>query len=92
MLQEKDIKVPGVFSVLAKALDHSLKISEQWTESDMACDLMLEPRVKHFGKAEFANLDKIYQEGRRAAQAALPKIRSLISDFESRTSKALSKH
>lgn len=81
-LQEKDIKIPGVFSVLAKALDHSLKISEQWTESDMACDFMLEPRVKHYGKAEFSNLDKIYQEGRRAAQAAMPKIKTLIAEYE----------
>lgn len=78
-LEEQDIKVPGMFGVLAKALDHSLKISEQWTESEMACDLMLEPRVKHYGKAEFDNLEKIYQEGRRAAQNAIPKIRALIA-------------
>lgn len=77
-LQEKDIKVPGMFSVLAKAMDHSLKISEQWTDSDMACDLMLEPRVKHYGKTEFDSLDKIYEEGRKAAQQALPKIRELM--------------
>jgi predicted acylesterase/phospholipase RssA len=81
-LQEKDIKIPSVFAVLAKALDHSLKISEQWTESEMDCDFMLEPRVKHYGKAEFSNLDKIYQEGRRAAQAAMPKIKALIDDYE----------
>jgi NTE family protein len=80
VLNEENIKVPGVFSVLAKAMDHSLMISEQWTESDMACDLMIEPRVKHYGKAEFHNLDKIYQEGRRAAQQAIPKIRQLIAE------------
>jgi NTE family protein len=79
VLEEKDIKIPGVFSVLAKALDHSLAISEQWTESEMACDLMLEPRVKHYGKTEFDNLEKIYQEGRRAAQQAMPKIKALIA-------------
>ena len=78
ILEEENIKVPGVFSMLAKALDHSLVISEQWTESDMACDLMLEPRVKHFGKAEFDMLDQIYKEGRRAALEAVPYIRSLI--------------
>lgn len=81
-LQEKDIKIPSVFAVLAKALDHSLKISEQWKESDMACDFMLEPRVKHYGKAEFDNLDKIYQEGRRAAQSEMPKIKALIENYE----------
>jgi hypothetical protein len=41
---------------------------------------MIEPRVKHYGKAEFNNLEKIYQEGRRAAQHALPKIRELIAE------------
>jgi NTE family protein len=76
-LEAENIKVPGVLSMLTKAMDHSLAISEQWTESDMACDLMLEPRVKHFGKTEFQSLDQIYHEGRRAAQVALPKIRSL---------------
>ncbi len=78
-LTQKDVEIPGMFSVLSKALDHSLRISEQWTDSDMACDLMLEPRVKHFGKTEFSNLDKVYEEGRRAAQAALPKIRQLMA-------------
>ncbi|MBX4188278.1 MAG: patatin-like phospholipase family protein [Candidatus Doudnabacteria bacterium] len=80
VLQEENIKIPGVFSMLAKAIDHSLYISEQWTESEMACDLMLEPRVKHFGKTEFENLEKIYQEGRRAALQALPAIKKLIED------------
>jgi NTE family protein len=80
VLEDDNIKVPGVFSMLAKALDHSLVISEQWTESDMACDLMLEPRVKHYGKAEFGKLDKIYEEGRRAAQEAIPLIRNLIKN------------
>jgi predicted acylesterase/phospholipase RssA len=78
LLLEKDIKVPGVLSMLIKALDHSLMISEQWTEAEMACDLMLEPKVKHFGKTEFASLEEIYLEGRRAAQEAVPQIRNLI--------------
>jgi NTE family protein len=81
VLQEKDVKVPGMFGVLAKALDHSLAISEQWTESEMACDLMLEPRVKHYGKTEFNNLQKIYEEGRRSAQQAVPAIRELIAMY-----------
>jgi predicted acylesterase/phospholipase RssA len=80
-LAEEDIKVPGVLTALTKALDHSLAISEQWTESDMACDLMLEPRVKHYGKTEFKNLDKIYLEGRRAALQAVPKIKQLINQY-----------
>lgn len=81
-LQQKDVEVPGMLTMLSMALDHSLHVSEQWTDSEMACDLMLEPRVKHFGKTEFSSLDKIYLEGRRAAEQALPKIRELIANFK----------
>ncbi len=81
-INEEDIKIPGIWSMIAKAVDHSFKIEEQWKESDIACDYMLEPRVKHFGKAEFENLDLIYQEGRRAAHQAVPKIKQLIAEYQ----------
>jgi len=81
-LQQEDIKIPGIWAMIAKAVDHSFTIESQWKESDIACDLMIEPRVKHYGKAEFNNLERIYQEGRRAAQAAIPRIRELISAKE----------
>ncbi len=80
-LEEEDIKVPGMLSVLVKALDHALLRSEQWTESEIACDWMIEPRVKHLGKAEFDKLDFIYEEGRRAAQLAVPQIKKLIQNY-----------
>ena len=82
VLEEGDIKIPGVISIMFKALDHSFRIEEQWDESHVACDLMLEPVVKHFGKAEFKNLEQIYLEGRRATIAAIPRIREIIQDFE----------
>ena len=69
-------------SILTKAIDHSFKIEEQWDESHIACDLMLEPIVKHFGKTEFNSLEQIYEEGRRAAQAAIPEIRKLIENYQ----------
>lgn len=75
---EEDIKIPGMWSMMAKAIDHSFEIEKTWTESEIACDLMLEPRVKHYGKTEFESMQKIYEEGRRAAEAAIPKIRELI--------------
>jgi len=80
VLDQENVKVPGVLSMLTKALDWSMKISEEWTDSEMACDLMLEPRVKHYGKTEFDSLEKIYIEGRRAARAALPQIKKLIEE------------
>lgn len=82
ILEEEDIKIPGVMTVLSKAIEHSFRIEEQWDESHVACDLMLEPVVKHYGKTEFNNLEKIYLEGRRSAQAAIPEIRKLIENYK----------
>ncbi|MEO8065731.1 MAG: patatin-like phospholipase family protein [Candidatus Doudnabacteria bacterium] len=82
ILEEEDIKIPGVMSVLSKAIDHSFEIEEQWDESHIACDLMIEPKVKHFGKTEFSSLEKIYLEGRRAAEEAVPQIRKLIENYK----------
>lgn len=81
ILEQDDIKIPGVMSVLAKAIDHSYKIEKQWRDSDIACDLMLEPKVKHYGKAEFKHLRTIYDEGRKEALAAIPQIRKMIDDW-----------
>ncbi|OGE73622.1 MAG: hypothetical protein A3I07_02970 [Candidatus Doudnabacteria bacterium RIFCSPLOWO2_02_FULL_42_9] len=82
VLEQRDIKIPGVISVMTKAVEHSFRIEEQWDESHVACDLMIEPHVKHYGKTEFSNLDKIYQEGRRAAEAAVPEIKKLIKQYQ----------
>ncbi|HEX5429828.1 MAG TPA: patatin-like phospholipase family protein [Patescibacteria group bacterium] len=82
ILEQGDIEIPGVLTMLTKALDWSMKVSEEWTDSEMACDLMIEPRVKHYGKTEFASLEKIYIEGRKAAKDALPQIKKMIEEFE----------
>lgn len=82
VLSDETVEVPGVLTMLTKALDWSLKISEEWKDSEMACDLMLEPRVKHYGKTEFESLEKIYIEGRRAAKQILPEIKELIANYE----------
>ncbi|HEX9502974.1 MAG TPA: patatin-like phospholipase family protein [Patescibacteria group bacterium] len=84
VLQEEDIRIPGVMSVLSKTIEHSFRIEEEWDESHVACDLMLEPIVKHFGKTEFSSMEQIYHEGRRSALASVPAIKKLIEDFENR--------
>jgi NTE family protein len=81
-LEADDIKIPGVISILTKAIDHSFEIEEQWDESHVACDLMIEPNVKHYGKTEFSSLQHIYEEGRRSAQIAIPEIKRLIHEYE----------
>jgi predicted acylesterase/phospholipase RssA len=82
ILEEEDIKIPGVMSVISKTIEHSFRIEEQWDESHVACDLMLEPYVKHYGKTEFNSLEQIYKEGRRAATAAIPEIKKLIENYK----------
>ncbi len=88
VLEQGDIKVPGVISVMTKAVDHSFRIEEQWDESQIACDLMLEPNVKHYGKTDFDSLDQIYAEGRRATEAAIPEIKKLIREYEQKQTKS----
>lgn len=90
VLEEEDVKIPGMFTILSKALDHSLAISDQWKESDMACDWMIEPRVKHYGKTEFNSLQHIYEEGRRAASLAIPHIRQLIENYQKNQARKVS--
>ena len=82
ILEEEDVKIPGMIAMLAKAVDHSFEVEKRWSETDIACDLMLEPGVKHFGKTEFKSLEQIYQEGRRATIAAIPEIKSIIANYK----------
>ena len=82
ILEEADIKIPGVISILTKAVEHSFAVEERWDESHVACDLMLEPMVKHIGKTEFKSLQQVYEEGRRSTEAAIPQIRKLIENFK----------
>jgi NTE family protein len=82
VLEEEDIKIPGVMSVLSKAIEQSFRIEEQWDESHIACDLMIEPKVKHYGKTEFNSLEQIYLEGRKSAEAAIPEIKKLMENFK----------
>ncbi len=86
VLEQEDMKIPGVISVMMKAVDHSFRIEEQWDESHIACDLMIEPGVKHYGKTEFNSLEHIYKEGRRAGEAAIPEIKKMIENFKTKAS------
>ncbi|MBI3952469.1 MAG: patatin-like phospholipase family protein [Candidatus Doudnabacteria bacterium] len=77
-------KNPGIIKILTKALDHSMEISDRWTDADMACDLMITPKVRQWRKTELNsdNLQVIYKEGRRAALEAVPKIVNLIKSHQ----------
>ncbi len=72
------------FQVLTRAVDRSMEFLSKHNGLDDECDLMISPDVKQFKKkGEFKALDEIYAEGERTALAAIPKIRKLISQFES---------
>ncbi|MBI2356399.1 MAG: patatin-like phospholipase family protein [Candidatus Doudnabacteria bacterium] len=76
---------PGIIRILTKSFDHSLAVSDKWTDADMECDCMITPKVKQWGKTELnrSNLERIYQEGRKAATEAMPRILNLINNYGS---------
>ncbi|MBI4363704.1 MAG: patatin-like phospholipase family protein [Candidatus Doudnabacteria bacterium] len=80
-------KNPGIIKIMTKALDHSMEVSDKWTDADMACDYMITPKVKQWKKTELEsnNLEVIYQEGRRAALEAVPHILKLIENYKQRS-------
>lgn len=81
-LEEEDIKSPNIFKVLALALDLSVKVSEQADGQDMPSNIMLEPRVKHYGTVDLKKLHLIYEEGRHCAEKAIPEIRKLMLNYK----------
>jgi NTE family protein len=81
-LVEAEVKSPNSFKVLIQALDLSLKVSESIKGQEIEADIMLEPRVKHFGKIETKNINVIYNEGRYNATQAVSEIKKLIENFQ----------
>jgi NTE family protein len=76
------------FRVLARAWDLGIKILKNEKSTDLDCDLMLEPSVKHYPRLAFKSLDKIYREGRKSAEANIGRIKSLIAGFENKKERA----
>jgi len=83
------IRVPSVFSILSQALDISMKVSDQWKDSDLDCDVMIKPKVRQYHKTEMENLREIYLEGRKAAEDAVPAIRQALENFQKNESEAV---
>lgn len=84
---------PGIFRVMTRALDRSMEISDKWTDGDMICDYMIDPKVKQWKKTELdkENLEVIYQQGRQAALEAIPHILTLIKNYQKEDQWTLSK-
>jgi len=82
------VKVPSVFSILSQALDVSMKVADQWKESDLDCDVMIKPKVRQYHKTEMDNLREIYLEGRKAAEESIPAILQAMENFQKNESEA----
>ncbi len=71
---------PGVLAILGKAIDMSQTQREKRYLAN--CDYLITPNVKHMGVADFENAARMLREGRRAAEAAIPEIQKVISDWQ----------
>ena len=71
-----EIKTPSLMAVLGKALDYT--IEERKKSEFFNCDLLISPEVQSFNKLGTSDLKLIYDEGRKAALEALPRIKELL--------------
>lgn len=85
ILEQADFSKPGMFTILGRALDISMAQSEKREDLLVDCHVLISPKVKHLGKADFDNAQAMYEEGRRAALAAVPEIRRTMNDYAFRT-------
>lgn len=73
---EYEPKNPHLFTILGKALEIA---SEQHARGEIPVpDIMLSPNIKHLGKINFKMSKIMYEEGRRAAEEAMPEILQLM--------------
>ena len=69
----------NVFSVLGQAMDIVIGVDKRDEDYAPYCDVVISPAVKNFDKLGLSKSKKMYEEGRRAAMEALPRIRELIA-------------
>jgi predicted acylesterase/phospholipase RssA len=74
--------MPNAIRIFSWAVDRSYDVEEEWKEENRTCDIMIQPDVKDTDKLEMTRAQYIYDQGRAAALAALPKIKELIRQFE----------
>jgi|SRR5579872_127679 len=71
-----DLKIPNLMSIVGKAMDYALL--ERKKGEFFNCDLMIRPSVHTYDKIGTTDLIQIYEEGRRAAIQAIPRIKELL--------------
>ncbi len=70
------VKVPSMLKILDKAMDYAL--TERRRGEYFNCDVVIKPNVLGFGDVQVKRGDEMYNEGRRAAEAAIPAIKRLL--------------
>lgn len=71
-----NIKMPGIANILGRALDYA--IYERRKNEFIDCDLIIKPDLKGFGDLDKGQIDRMYLEGRRVGELAVPKIKELL--------------
>jgi predicted acylesterase/phospholipase RssA len=74
-------RVPNCFRIFFWAVDRSYNVEAEWNEEQRNCDVMISPPVRDTAKLELSQAQRIYDEGRKSALAALPQIKQLIENF-----------
>jgi predicted acylesterase/phospholipase RssA len=77
-------QLPNILEVMQRVIEmSSSRESLDLIPFEQFSDIILEPKIKHFGKTEFSAMDASYEEGRRVTLEALPQIRKLIEQYTS---------
>lgn len=85
-------RFPNMFSVLGRTLDIAIEAQKKQKDHSFGCDLLIVPETPtppnwkkylflHF--TDFSNNEELYQSGREAAEKYLPKMKQLLSEWQS---------
>ena len=76
-----DEKKRSTFSVLSRSLDVMIEKKYRHEISESKSEVLLLPPIKHLRSYDTKNVAACYEEGRRAAEAAMPRIKRLIENY-----------
>lgn len=78
-------KKPGLFSILAKSMDLSIFANNHEDENDMACDLMIDPKIPKIKPSFIFPFEPFYEMGRKCAEDNLPQIIQIIKQKQEKS-------
>ncbi|GAC1412464.1 MAG: patatin-like phospholipase RssA [Candidatus Doudnabacteria bacterium] len=72
-----NVKTPNMLKILDRAMDYAL--IERKDSEYFSCDVVITPDVKGYGDIAIKKGEAMYLEGRRAAEMAMPRIKSVLN-------------